>query len=97
MLTIGCSNMNFPSLPTAYVALMSQRTLWQAANSAGYDNLEIHPLRRLFGRGIEDPDVVDHIGSLHQGFREERTLGEALRHTDPAAALQAWLMVPYPN
>lgn len=89
--------LNYLGLATIYTTLLPIDAFIDIASESGYSGLEYHPLKGIPGISINHGKISepDKIKSLHEGFRGEKTIFDALRHPNKALALQAYMALPY--
>ncbi len=89
--------LNFLGLATIYTTLLPIDAFVDLASESGYQGLEYHPLKWIPGISINHGRISepDKIRSVHEGFRGQKTILDALKHPNKALAIQAIMMLPY--
>ena len=97
---IDTANGNLFDISTFYTALLPAHAMVDGIKEAGYRGFEWHPLRfpilsgAQMNSGLISEGVKDAVVSLHQSYRSEKSLGEALHHPNRALAVVSYLVLP---
>lgn len=97
---IGSSIMSMFDASTIYTAAWPVRAFADITNEAGYNGgLEWHPVRGMLAgiqvkSGLVNLYEKESIQSLHQSWREEKSLGDVLHHPNKPLALISYVLLP---
>lgn len=96
---VNVSAMSLFDKSTLYTAFLPMGSLVNIAKESGYGGFEWHPLRGTVSglqvnSGLIGKDSKDAIVSLHQSWRSEKSLAEALKHPNRSLATIAYVILP---